>query len=403
MLHPKRLRLVLCGFAICLFSSEPRCANALDEAETLEILIQAIGRSESDQVRVSLMKGILDGLSGRRDVAKPSNWDEVSKRLGNAGSPEVQKLVDRLSQSFGDQKAMSRALDVLLDKSAGVDRRRDALKSLVTQKYGEVGPHLTSLLGDEGLRLDVIRAFSIFIRDEAPSTLIGRFEAFGDAERRAVIQTLSTRKSYAKALVKAISKKTIRRDQIPAYLARSLRDLLGKEFTDAYGEIPELTNNSKQLIAKYKKIITPEALAKADPSRGRAVFQKTCGACHLMYGAGGKVGPDLTGSNRANLDYFLLNSIAPSEDVAEGYRMVTILTDDGRNLNGIVAAEDNQRVVLKTVDQPKVVVAKPDIIARRVSPKSMMPEGQLEQLSTTQLLDLVRYLRTTSQVELPAK
>ena len=79
--------------------------------------------------------------------------------------------------------------------------------------------------------------------------------------------------------------------------------------------------------------------------------------------------------------------------------MVLIQTIDGRLLNGVIAEEDARRVVLKTVEQPQVVIAKEDIEARKTSSKSMMPDGQLEQMKTQELLDLIKYLRTTAQVE----
>ncbi len=81
--------------------------------------------------------------------------------------------------------------------------------------------------------------------------------------------------------------------------------------------------------------------------------------------------------------------------------MVLLQTVDGRILNGVVAEEDSQRVVLKTVEQPTVVIAKQDIESRKVSPKSMMPDGQLDQMKPQEVIDLIRYLRTTKQVELP--
>ena len=129
------------------------------------------------------------------------------------------------------------------------------------------------------------------------------------------------------------------------------------------------------------------------------VFNKTCASCHVMYGEGGKIGPDLTGSNRANLDYLLLNSVDPSYDVPEGYKMVTIATVDGRVLNGVIAEENAQRMILKTVEQPRVVILKDDIEARRVSDKSIMPDGQFEQMKPQELLDLIKYMQTVEQVE----
>ena len=80
--------------------------------------------------------------------------------------------------------------------------------------------------------------------------------------------------------------------------------------------------------------------------------------------------------------------------------MVTILTEDGRAVNGVVAEEDAVRVVLKTVENPRLVIAKSDIDERVVSKKSMMPDGQLEALKPQEVFDLIKYLRTTEQVEL---
>ena len=80
--------------------------------------------------------------------------------------------------------------------------------------------------------------------------------------------------------------------------------------------------------------------------------------------------------------------------------MVVIVTVDGRVLNGVGAEEDGQRVILKTVEQPKVVVLKADIAPRHVSEKSIMPDGQFEQMKPQELLDLVKYMQTVEQVEL---
>mgnify|MGYP003341848274 FL=1 len=131
------------------------------------------------------------------------------------------------------------------------------------------------------------------------------------------------------------------------------------------------------------------------------MFQKTCAACHVLYGEGGNVGPELTGANRANLDYILLNSVDPSLDVPHAYRTVSVLTVDGRVVNGVLAEEDDTKIVLRTPEQPRVVIAKDDIDFRKISPQSMMPDGQLDAMKPQEVIDLVKYLRTTEQVELP--
>jgi cytochrome c oxidase cbb3-type subunit I/II len=155
------------------------------------------------------------------------------------------------------------------------------------------------------------------------------------------------------------------------------------------------------LIARYKKLLSAAVLARADAGRGRVVYEKTCAACHILYDKGGKVGPNITGSNRGNLDYILLNLLDPSYDVPESYRMVVITTVNGRILSGVIAEEDNQRLVLKTAEQPIVVIPKQDIDLRKVSPLSLMPEGQLLKMKKDEVVNLIKYLQTDSQVEIP--
>ena len=81
-------------------------------------------------------------------------------------------------------------------------------------------------------------------------------------------------------------------------------------------------------------------------------------------------------------------------------RLVDGQSVDGRSVNGVLAEEDAKRIVLKTAEQPRVVIAKEDIEVRKTSPKSMMPEGQLDQMKPQEVIDLIKYLRTTQQVEM---
>ena len=78
-------------------------------------------------------------------------------------------------------------------------------------------------------------------------------------------------------------------------------------------------------------------LAKADLAKGRILYERTCAACPRHVRAGRKLGPDLTGSGRSNLDYILEGVVDPSAVVSADYRM-TILRKDGRILSGMESA-----------------------------------------------------------------
>ena len=370
----------LCGF---------HAAKASDDTASLTLLVNTLKSTDNPNVRVILMRGMLSGLSGRRNVDPATGWKELSKKLSSSEHAEERALLQQLSQIFGDTEAMQEALTLVQDRNADVSARKTALRSLLAQQNEQVSVELVELLDDPELCLDAIRGYASIENASAPGILLGRYENYDDSLKRAVIETLATRKGYAVALLTAIESGKIQRKEIPAHVARSLDVLLGDRFVKVFGEVEDLSADRAKLMAKYKAMCTPEAMEKADASRGRAVFAKTCASCHLMYGEGGKVGPDLTGSNRANLDYILLNSVDPSYDVPDGYKMVLIQTIDGRLINGVVAEEDARRVVLKTVEQPEVVIAKEDIEARKISSKSMMPDGQLEQMKPQEMLDLI--------------
>jgi putative heme-binding domain-containing protein len=377
----------------------PHTADAIDESESLALLVKSLEVTDDSNVQSALMRGIIRGLEGQRNVAAPKGWSLLSKKFASSDNKGLRDLSLQLSQIFGDRKATQQALAILQDASADANARRRALRSLLTQRNEEVSSLLESLLDDPALRLDAIRGYAMIENATAPAVLLGRYKKMSPELRRAVIETLATRKRYAQALLHAVQQEKVSRAEIPAHVARSLKAILGDRFVKVFGEVRQLAADRTKLMAKYKKMITPLALAAADASRGRAVFKKTCAACHVLYGEGGKIGPDLTGSNRANLDYILLNSVDPSYDVPEGYKMVQIVTVDGRLINGVIDEEDGARVVLKTVEQPRVVIAKEDIEERTVSRKSMMPDGQLDQMKRQEVIDLIKYLRTTEQVE----
>jgi putative heme-binding domain-containing protein len=374
---------------------------ASKNVDSFQLVVTAVGSTTDTSVQAALLKGMLLGLEGRRSVRAPEGWSALSNTLACSTSAPVRQHALALSQIFGDTMAVASALECVQDSSVAAAQRCSTLSLLLGQQNQEASQLLKVLIDEPALTLSAIRGYAVVRNDEAPAVLISRYSKLNAQQQRAVIETLASRKAYAEALLEALKMNQIQSTSIPVQVARSLKNLLGKKFTDVYGALPVVGAEREHLIKKYKKLCKPSAVAAADASRGRAVFQKTCAACHVLYGEGGKVGPELTGANRANLDYILLNSVYPSLDVPHAYRTVSVLTVDGRIVNGVLAEEDGTKIVLRTPEQPRVVIAKEDIDFRKISPQSMMPDGQLDAMKPQEVIDLVKYLRTTEQVELP--
>ena len=374
---------------------------ASNDVDSFQLVVSAVRSTTDTSVQAALLKGMLLGLEGRRSVRAPEGWSTLSNTLACSTSSTVRQHALALSQIFGDTVAVASALECVQDSSVAAAQRCSTLSLLLGQQNQEASQLLKVLIDEPALTLSAIRGYAVVRNDEAPAVLISRYSKLNAQQQRAVIETLASRKAYAEALLEALKMNQIQPSALPVQVARSLKNLLGKKFTDVYGALPVVGAEREHLIKKYKKLCKPSAVAAADASRGRAIFQKTCAACHVLYGEGGKVGPELTGANRANLDYILLNSVYPSLDVPHAYRTVSVLTVDGRIVNGVLAEEDGTKIVLRTPEQPRVVIAKEDIDFRKISPQSMMPDGQLDAMKPQEVIDLVKYLRTTEQVELP--
>jgi putative heme-binding domain-containing protein len=116
---------------------------------------------------------------------------------------------------------------------------------------------------------------------------------------------------------------------------------------------------------------------------------------------GGQVGPDLTGSNRADLDYVLSNVLDPGALIGKDYLAHVIATTDGRVLTGIIRAEDKDKITLVTANET-ITLPKSEIEEQRSSEQSMMAEDLWKPLSEHEIRSLVSYLASPAQVALPA-
>ncbi len=371
-------------------------------AGQLETIAATLGTPAAATVRLPLLEGLRDGLAalGRREARAPANWADATAPLAPLADPKLRELLTQVNQLFGDARAFAAQLAALQDRSATVERRREILRAFARDGYAEALPVTLALLDEAPLRRDAIRALAAFDDAGIAPALLQRYPSLDPADKAEVILTLSGRRSTAQPLLAALRRNTLPKRDVSAFAARQLVRVLGPAFADFWGPVAQPDENKQQDIARYKRVLTDAEFARADVRRGRVLFERTCAACHQLYGAGGNVGPDLTGSNRANLDYILTEIVNPSEVMLESYQLVTVTTRDGRTLSGNVAAEDDRQLTLRLIGQD-TAIAKSEIVSREKSPVSLMPEGLLQSLAQDEVRDLLAYLRTTTQVPLP--
>jgi putative heme-binding domain-containing protein len=196
----------------------------------------------------------------------------------------------------------------------------------------------------------------------------------------------------------------VARRDISAFNVRQMMALQQPDIADrlskAWGSLRPESKEKAERMAKYKALLTPAYLRAADTSRGRLVFSRTCASCHRLFDQGGAIGPELTGSQRANLDYVLENLLDPSAIVPFDYRVTIVEMKDGRFLTGIIKQENDLTLTVQTQNDA-VIIPKKEIESRSISPLSLMPDGLLDKMTDEELRDLVAYLACPTQVPLP--
>jgi len=390
---------------LCLLHPLQAGAEESPEADPgLTALVGLLAEVDDPQFQLDLLKGMRDGLKGRKTVVMPPGWRQAYQRLAVSKDAEVRRRAKLLALTFGDQAALDELKATMSNPAAPREERLEALDALVERRVPGLAEPLQALLDDQALRAAALRGLGAYDHEETPERILRLYPALDEAEQQDAIATLAARPAYARRLLDAIQQGVIPRSDVSAFTARQLQDLGDKQITSrlrkVWGDVRTTSAEKRKLIAKYKALLTPKKLEDANLSQGRLVFSKTCQQCHKLFGEGAKIGPDLTGSNRDNLDYVLENAVDPSAVIGRDYRLTNIITDNGRVLSGIIVEESQSAITLQTVRE-SVVVSKADIDEMAPSSVSMMPDGQLEKLTTEQLRDLVAYLKSRQQVPLP--
>tara|TARA_R110002096_G_scaffold16106_23_gene55134 strand:- start:7831 stop:10929 length:3099 start_codon:yes stop_codon:yes gene_type:complete len=373
-----------------------------DQTSSLNTLL-AQNTTREPQIQTAILQGISDGMQGLRQATKPESWDSFAASV-DPGNAELAQLTQELSVLFGDGRALDAIRKIALDQKADLAMRKAALQTLIENRPPDLREICESLLNQRIINTVAVGGLAIYDDPKIGNSLAQNYRRFYPAERSAVISTLVSRPAWASALLAEMKAGKIPKADLTAFQARQIRSFadekLTRELESVWGKLRDSSEEKRKQIAEWKDKLSPEFLADSDLSRGRVLFQAVCGACHIMYGEGGKIGPDLTGSGRADLDYLVENIFDPSAVVGADYQMSIITLTDGRVLTGVITSENDRTLTLRQATEETTLEISA-IAKRETSPVSMMPEGLLLAFGPEQVRDLIAYLQHPRQVSLP--
>jgi putative membrane-bound dehydrogenase-like protein len=343
----------------------------------------------------SLLVGIERAVLGMKGFLKPAKWDLVRSKLG------MNPVVLKLSVIFGDPQATEEMEKLVINAKVDSNVRRQVLGILIDSDSPNLQSLCEELLKDPKMKVLAVRGLAKYENVGIGEKIINRLDEFSKGEQSEVVEILCGRVSWAELLLQEIKVGEISKSVITPYHATQIQALksddLNSKLDEAWGTV---RTSSKELEKRKEELrleLTSLDQGEANLVNGGILYDQQCASCHMLYGKGGKLGPDLTGSGRTNLDYLLENIVDPSSAVSADYRLNVIHLKDGRVLSGMIVSQDRNSLTVR-MPGTEIVVSKVTIKNRQTLSDSIMPTGLLDNLRVEDRRDLIAYLMNPKQI-----
>lgn len=379
-------------------------------------LLKLAAESKDAALRQNLLTAVVQAARGGSKVSQPANWaamrekvvpgfspsgNDPSKAASDGLKPETTSLLLELEAHMGIEAALKHFRDQLALVTAGTAARESALKVLLQAKDAATAKILLTIVSSDSpasLRRQAIQALASLKDAETPRTLGAALPKLSANELPDAVNTLASTREGSKALLKAVEAKTVPATALSPFLVRQLTAFDDAEINalikSAWGDVNAPKADLGERTKKYKTLLTPAALAKGDLAKGKMLYTATCGQCHKLLGEGQNVGPDITGSNRADLNYLLENVLDPNAVIGKAYQLNLFTMKDGRVMSGVIKDETPASVKIAMMGGVEFTLPQADIAKREVSKLSTMPEGLFDALQPEMVIDLVKYLQS---------
>jgi putative heme-binding domain-containing protein len=306
-----------------------------------------------------------------------------------------------LAVRSGDAAAAKKALELLKDKKAPVAKR--AAIALVFAELGRkeaIDPinAVFSAGGNEALKRALLPAVAKYDDHKVVRAMLDGWEqriAGNQPLREAALRVMAGRKDWAKMLLAEVDlwhvpAKHFTTDivrQLSAFNDPDINAAIEKHWKGLLAVAP-----TAELVKEGERIKSVLRSGTGDAGKGKLLFTQRCAVCHKLFGEGNVIGPELTGYERGNLDFWLNNILTPSLEIREGYGAYLVELKNGQILTGMMAAQDAKGITLRDVANQLTKVKQDDIKTLTASPMSLMPPGMLTGVTEADLRDLFAYM-----------
>ena len=370
-------------------------------SEAVARLFDTAGGAAGPEVVADMLTGFSAGLETLKADDVPESARKVAVRLIDHSDERVRIPALTVAAAIGDEAAVERVRQVLHDRKQGEPTRLAALSGLSNRRAKGLAADLRRLISDGQLTIAALQASGGVNDPELLAAILARYPKMTPDERRTAVDVFTGRVEGASRLLAAVERQEIPSTDISATQARQIaalkNDGLLQRLEAVWGTVRSSSADRVRRIQELQDLLTPGSLSRADLVAGRDLFRKTCSNCHRFFGDGRTIGPELTGSNRRNLQYLVSNIVDPSAAVPADFRQATVITTSGRVITGAISQRTDLGLVVQTANG-EVRLRSDEVEEVAISAQSMMPDGLLDKLTENQTRDLIAWLMSDGEV-----
>ena len=368
-----------------LLSALAEVAGARGNVDELNSLLQLMQDPGTAAVwwKGAIVSGLGIGLPRHRGDLHPMTLP------GLIGHPP-DKLVDSV---VALREFLERARLVARDQLWPAADRAAAARLLTWRPFADVASTLDEMLAGSQpaeVRTAALGALSASGSSAAAEILLRRWPELGPSSRSTALAMLLGRMDWTLLLLQTMSEGKM--DTTVFSIDQRVRLL--KHSNDAIRSLATMllggavSENRRDIVREYQAALNMHGAVES----GRLVFRRTCSKCHIVDGDGHQAGPDISDVRNRSRAALLYDILDPNAKVEPRFTAYTIVTTDGLTINGLIASETPDAVVIQLPEGKQEVVGIGRIEQIQSGSASMMPEGIEKDLSPQDMADLLEFL-----------
>lgn len=318
--------------------------------------------------------------------AKAEEVNEAKFAVDLAGDYKVKVVQEELSRLFRDSSVRDFIRASALRSLMKIDPDRNAVIAGEVLEDVETTPNfkreIVSVLGE--FPVTPVNKTLAAVKNAPPDLQAGIVMALASSNsgKNLLFEKVRNGEIFARSLAEPKVEERLLLNISPAQLTiyRQLTADLDKIDTEKQSVI-------SGRISDYNNLRQPPA-----PEEGKTVFVKNCAPCHSIKGEGGAIGPQLDGVGKWGVGPLVEKILDPNRNISENFRSYTLRMRDGKVLSGLYRRDEGQVIVFADAGGQEFSVSKQDILERKASKYSLMPDQFRNTIPVNEFNALISYL-----------